>query len=148
MRTKKNCTIRVRVDEDTKQILDSKASAAKMKQSEFIRQMIRNGAVNPMSNGKEIVRQVALLHEDMLNYRNDMVGRVQSLNDAVNENNNLLQQKGTQLVDGLFIREVIEAQRMRMGTIINTMMDAYFEKERSVEESLHNTLGDVGFIGG
>lgn len=119
-----------------------------MRSSEFLRQLIRNGTVKPMTNGKEIAQQVGMLREDMRVYRDDMVERVQTLQDAVEENNSLLQRQGCQLFDRPAIREVVEAQRMRMDTVIKTMMAAYCEKERSVEESLHNILGDIGSIGG
>ena len=148
MKSTKNQTIRFRVDKETKAILDSNVAASGMRSSEFLRQLIRNGTVKPMTNGKEIARQVGMLHEDMRVYRDDMVERVQALQDAVEENNSLLQRQGCQLFDRPAIREVIEAQRMRMDTIIKTMMAAYDEKERSVEESLHNILGDIGSIGG
>ncbi len=141
MKSTKNQTVRFRVDNDTKRILDSKVAASGMRSSEFLRQLIQNGAVNPMTNAKEIARQVGMLHEDMRAYRDDMAERVQSLQDAVEENNSLLQKEKCQLFDSPAIREVIEAQRMRIGIIINTMMDVYFEKERSTEESLHGLIG-------
>lgn len=144
MKSTKNKTVRFRVDKETKEILDSKVAASGMRLSEFMRQTIQNGAIHPITNGKEIARHVGMLHEDMRNYHDDMVERVQSLQDAVEENNSLLQRKGFEIP---VIREVFEAQRMRIDATIKTMEDAYSEKERSVEESLHDTLGDIGLIG-
>ncbi len=139
MKSTKNQTVRFRVDKDTKAILDSKVAASGMTISEFMRQIIHNGAVNPMSNGKEIVRQVAMLHEDMLNYHNDMAERVQSLQNAVEDNNALLRQ-ANELFHSPAIQETIIVQRERMFSVLDGLMDCYKEKERTTEEALHQCL--------
>ena len=139
MKSTKNQTVRFRVDKDTKAILDSKVAASGMTISEFMRQIIHNGAVNPISNGKEIVRQVAMFHEDMLNYHNDMAERVQSLRDAV-ENNNALLRQANDLFHSPVIQETIIAQRERMFAALDGLMDCYQEKERTMEEALHQCL--------
>ncbi|MBQ8699927.1 MAG: ribbon-helix-helix protein, CopG family [Schwartzia sp.] len=139
MKSAKNQTVRFRVDKDTKAILDSKVMASGMTVSEFMRQIIHNGAVNPISNGKEIVRQVAMFHEDMLNYHNDMAARVQSLQNAVEENNALLRQ-ANELVHSPVIQETIVAQRERMFSALDLLMDCYKEKERTTEEAVHQCL--------
>ena len=139
MKSTKNQTVRFRVDKDTKAILDSKVAASKMTISEFMRQIIHSGAVNPISNGKEIVRQVAMFHEDMLNYHNDIADRVQSLQNTVEENNALLRQEN-ELVHSPVIQETIVAQRERMFSALDWLMDSYKEKERTIEEGLHQCL--------
>ena len=145
MKSAKKQMIRFRIDNDTKAILNSKVTASGMNISEFMRQIIRDGAVNPMTNGKEIVRQVSMLHEDMLNYHNDMAERVQSLKKAVEDNSMLLKQS-VGLFNSPAIRETIAAQRARMFSVMDTLMDRYNEKERSTEESLHQclTTGNLG----
>ena len=145
MKSTKNYMVRFRVDKDTKAILDSKVAASGIKISEFMRQIIRNGEVHPMTDGKEIVRQVAMLHEDMLNYHNDLEEQVQTLKKAVEDNSMLLKQS-VGLFNSPVIRETIATQRARIFAVMDTIMDRYNEKERNSEEALHHclTTGNLG----
>lgn len=146
MKSTKNQTIRFRVDNDTKKILDSKVAASGMRLSEFMRQVIRNGAVKPVTNGKEIVRQVAMLHEDILNYHNDMAERVQSLHNAVEDNTALLRQSA-EFFNSPVIQETIMTQRARFFSVVDMWMEKYKEKECSIEESLHGCLSTANLAG-
>ena len=142
MRSTKNQTIRFRVDTDTKKILDSKVSASGMTQSQFMRQLINSAEVRPMSNGKEIIRKQAMIHEDFLNYHNDIVDQVQSVKTVL-ENSSSMIQESSQICDKDFVQKIIIEQKEKVNSVLDVMIANYKETKQSAEESLQQCLDEA-----
>ena len=130
--------IHFRVDEETNSILESKIKASNMGKSEFMRQMIVNGQVNPITNGKEIAQKLGLVHQNMLNYHNDVVDHFQTLQSVVAENKQLLSNR--LFMTNSEVMEALQMQNLRITAIANTLMTNYSEEERKAEDKMHNLI--------
>ena len=109
-----------------------------MGKSEFMRQMIISGQVNLITNGKEIVQKLGLVHQNMLNYHNDVVDHFQTLQSVVEENKQLLSNHS--FMTNSAVMEALQMQNLRITAIANTLMTNYSEEERKAEDKMHNLI--------
>ena len=130
--------IHFRLDDETNAVFQSKLKASNMSKSEFVRQMILNGQVNPITNGKEIAQQIGLIHQDMINYHNDVIDYFQNLQSVVEDQNHLLQNPS--FVNNLAVKEILQMQQLEISAIANKVLADYKAKERKAEEKMHNII--------
>ena len=136
---KKNLDLHVKLNEEKRAILESKAKAANMSTSAFIRHLIGNAQVNPLTDGKELAQKVGLFQQDMINYRNDVIAHFQNLQSVVEENNQLLT-NNTSLLNNPMIMENLQMQNLRITTVANASMKNYEAAERKTEEKIKNLI--------
>ena len=130
--------IHFRLDDETNAVFQSKLKASNMSKSEFVRQMILNGQVNPITNGKEIAQQLGLIRQDMINYHNNVIDHFQNLQSVVEDQNHLL--SNPSLVNNPKIKEILQMQQLEISAIANEELADYKEKERKAEEKMHNLI--------
>ena len=135
----KSAAIRIRLSEEEKAILESKAKSANMNPSSFVRHLIQNSQVNPLTNGKELAQKLGLFHQDMINLHQDALDKFQTLQSVVEENNQLLTEN-TSLLNNPMILETLQMQNLRISAIANASMTHYEAEERRNEEKIKNLI--------
>ena len=95
-----------------------------------------------MSNGKEIIRKQAMIHEDFLNYHNDIVDQVQSVKTVL-ENSSSMIQESSQICDKDFVQKIIIEQKEKVNSVLDVMIANYKETKQSAEESLQQCLDEA-----
>ena len=130
--------IHFRLDDETNAVFQSKLKASNMSKSEFVRQMILNGQVNPITNCKEIAQQLGLIRQDIINYHNDVIDHFQNLQSVVENQNHLL--ANPSLINNPMVKEILQMQQLEISAIANEELADYKEKERKAEEKMHNII--------
>lgn len=135
----KSTGIRIRLSEEEKTVLESKAKSANMNPSAFMRHLIQGAQVNPLTNGKELAQKLGMFHQNMINLHQDVLDKFQTLQSVVEENNQLLT-KNTSLLNNPMIMENLKIQNLRISAIANEQMSKYEAAERKTEEKIKNLI--------
>ena len=134
------------VNEDEYAIIKGKADSVDMKVGKYVREMAINGKIQPITNGKEVARQMGIIQGNFINYHNDMMDRVEELSSAIEANNELLGQYSNKNISPAFI-ETIQLQQNRILTVIGMIKTAYSETYRTAQEGIMRSLTPI-FHGG
>ncbi|MBO6179453.1 MAG: hypothetical protein J6O04_09780 [Selenomonadaceae bacterium] len=130
------------VSEDEYAVIKGKADSAGMKVGQYVREMAINGKIQPITNGKEIARQMGMIQGNFIKYHNNMMERVDALNNAVEANNELLGQYSNKNISHSFI-ETLQLQQNRISTVIGMIKTAYGETYRVAQEDVMRSLNPI-----
>jgi len=130
------------VNEDEYAVIKGKADSAGMKVGKYVREMAINGKIQPITNGKEVARQIGTIHGNFINYHNDMISRVDELSSAVETNNELLRQYSNKNLSPAFI-EALRLQQNRISTVIGMLKTTYGETYQTAQEGIMRCLTPI-----
>ena len=130
------------VSEDEYAVIKGKADSAGMKVGQYVREMAINGKIQPITNGKEIARQMGMIQGNFIKYHNNMMERVDALNNAVEANNELLGQYSNKNISHSFI-ETLQLLQNRISTVIGMIKTAYGETYRVAQEDVMRSLNPI-----
>ena len=134
----KDKRINIRVTHSEYDILKNKAKEANLSVSSFVRDVALKGKVNHLDNGKELAQKVGLLHNKIQLYHQDISDKIQAVNNALKENNDLLQNASS--LNQFDIANTLKYQNMRINSVLETLMFSYAEKEKKLETKLHDFI--------
>ena len=134
--------LHVLVSEDDYAVIKGKADSVGMKVGKYVREMAINGKIQPITNGKEVARQIGTIHGNFINYHNDMMSRVDELSSAVEANNELLRQYSNKNLSPAFI-EALRLQQNRISTVIGMLKTTYGETYQTAQEGIMRSLNPI-----
>ena len=134
--------LHVLVSEDDYAVIKGKADTAGMKVGKYVREMAINGKIQPITNGKEVARQIGTIHGNFINYHNDMMSRVDELSTAVETNNELLRQYTNKNISPAFI-ETLRLQQNQISTVIGMIKTVYDETYRVAQEGIMRSINPI-----
>ena len=130
------------VNEDEYAVIKGKADSAGRKVGQYVREMAINGKIQPITNGKDIARQIGIIQGNFINYHNDMVSRVDELSTAVETNNELLRQYTNKNISPAFI-ETLRLQQNQISTVIGMTKTVYDETYRAAQEGIMRSINPI-----
>ena len=135
-------TVTIRVTENEFDDIKRKSGEAGVSISEFARNASLGKQIHHIHEGKKIVEQLGLLHGKMQIYHRDIANCIQQLQNAVQENVDLLlcKSKDNEMPD---LCETFQLQNKRINIIINTIMDAYAQNEKKTQEAAHSLIEEI-----
>lgn len=138
----RNKKVNVRLNDDEFNLIKQKAGEGNVSMSEFMRKSSLDGKVNHINNGKEIAKDIALLHNKMQLYRQDITEQINSLKAILNENTRLLNECWS--LNNHEIADSLKYQNFRINSVFETVLNRYSEHEKQIEDGIQNIIRSKG----
>lgn len=138
----RNKKVNVRLNDDEFNLIKQKAGEGNVSMSEFMRKSSLDGKVNHINNGKEIAKGIALLHNKMQLYRQDITEQIHSLQSVITENNRLLNECWN--LNNREIADTLKYQNCRINSVFEVILNRYNEHERQIEDGIQNLIRSKG----
>lgn len=137
-KNKRNKDVHTRYTEEEYARVQVQAKAAGKSVGTFVRDCSLNEQAVHIIDGKEIAIKIGNLHNQMINYHNDIYGRIHALENAVNAYSTLLKTFPNSYSPEA--RETVKLFNMSVESAVNLIQRAYPEYENRAEEALHSML--------
>ena len=111
-----------------------------MNKSDYVRCRILNKTINPITDGKMVARQICQTEERLINCYNDVVNRFNILQNAINKQNEILEQLARQSNSSNDIKNVLLMNHSIMQSIPTTWFNDYQEKFIEAKESIYRII--------
>ncbi len=116
------------------------AKAAGKSIGTFVRDCSLNEKSIHITDGKEIVKKLGKLHNQIICYHSDIYGRIHALENAVETYIKLLNYSPNSISPET--RETLKVFNLSVESAVNVIQRAYSEYENRAEETLHSMLTD------
>lgn len=134
--------VNVRLNDDEFNLIKQKADEGNVSMSAFMRQSSLNGKVNHINNGQEIAKSIALLHNKMQLYRQDITEQINSLKSGITENTRLLNECWN--LNNHEIADSLKYQNFRINSVFEAILNCYTEHEKQIEDGIQNLIRSKG----
>ena len=131
-------TLNIRVTKSEYEQISQKSKEVKTSISNFARNACLGNSNTVIFDGKDLAKKLGYVHEKMQQYHYIISERIEKIQDALEENQKLLQSNISTNNPDLI--ESLNLQKLRIDNVLKVLTDEYEEKNRHWEEKIHEII--------